>query len=153
ADFDQVVKLQPKLADAYVNRSLARLGLGDAAGAVDDLTKALDLGAPYTRVYFMRSRARERAGDAAGARGDWDQGLKREPADEKSWLARGMARLPKDTEGALADFRKAVELNPSSLAGLQNVAHALSKLDRNEEAVKALAETVRLHPDFIPARV
>src|SRR5262249_25467798 len=153
ADLDRVVELQPKLADAYVNRSLARLALGNAQGAVDDLTRALELGALDTRIYFMRSRARDRAGDRDGARRDWEEGLRQEPTDEKSWIARGMARLPKDAEGALADFRKAVELNPRSLAGLQNVAHALSKLDRNEEAVRALDTVVRFHPDFVPARI
>src|SRR5262249_14947004 len=51
ADFDQVIQLKPDSADAHINRAVARLGLADYAGAIDDLTRALDLGAPYTRVY------------------------------------------------------------------------------------------------------
>jgi tetratricopeptide (TPR) repeat protein len=153
ADFDQVIGLQPDSADAYINRAVARQALGNYQGAVEDLTRALDLGAPYTRVYFMRSRAREKAGDRDGARRDWEEGLRQEPTDEKSWLARGMARLSKDTKAALADFEKARQINPRSLAALQNVAHALSKLDRNAEAVKVLDEAVRLHPDYIPAQI
>jgi serine/threonine protein kinase/Flp pilus assembly protein TadD len=153
ADFDQVIQLRPDVADAYINRALARLGLGDYAKAIDDLTRALDLGAPYTRVYFMRARVRDKAGDRDGARRDWEEGLRQEPTDEKSWVARGMARLAKDPEGARADFEKALELNPRSLAALQNVAHVLSKLDRNEEAVKVLNTTVRLHPDYVPAQI
>jgi Flp pilus assembly protein TadD len=101
----------------------------------------------------MRSRVREKAGDADGASRDWDEGMRQEPRDEKSWIARGMARLAKDTEGALGDFNKAVECSPRSLPALQNVAHALSKLDRNEDAVKALEVTIRHHPDYVPARI
>jgi serine/threonine protein kinase/tetratricopeptide (TPR) repeat protein len=153
ADFDQVIQLQPDSADAYINRAVARQTLGNTKGAVEDLTSALDLGATYTRIYFMRSRAREKAGDKDGARRDWEEGLKQEPTDEKSWLARGMARLSKDLKGALADFEKAREINPRSLAALQNVAHVLSKLDRNADAVKVLDEAVRLHPDYVNARV
>ena len=42
--------------------------------------------------------------------------------------------LPVNVHGALADFQKAAQLNPRSLAALQNQAHVLSKLGRNEEA-------------------
>jgi eukaryotic-like serine/threonine-protein kinase len=153
ADFDQVIRLRPEVADAYINRALARQGLGDYARAIDDLTRALDLGALYTRVYFMRARVREKAGDGDGARRDWEEGLRQEPADEKSWVARGMARLAKDPEAARADFEKALELNPRSLAALQNIAHVHARLDRTEEAVKVLNTAVRLHPDYLSARI
>jgi tetratricopeptide (TPR) repeat protein len=101
----------------------------------------------------MRARVYDKAGNPEAARRDLEEGLRQEPADEKSWLARGMARLAKDPEGALADFNKALEINPRSLPALQNVAHVLSKLDRNEEAVRILDKTVRIHPDHVPARI
>jgi serine/threonine protein kinase/Tfp pilus assembly protein PilF len=153
ADFDQVIRLRPLMADAYINRALARQGLENYQGAIDDLTTALELGAPYTRIYFMRSRAHQRAGNSRAARRDWEEGLRQKPADEKSWIARGMARLAKDPHGALGDFQQALKLNPRSLAAMQNVAHVFSKLDRKEKAVEMLDKLVRLHPDYVPARV
>jgi serine/threonine protein kinase/tetratricopeptide (TPR) repeat protein len=153
ADFDQVILLRPLLADAYINRALARQGLANYQAAIEDLTTALELGAPYARIYFMRSRAHEKAGNREAARRDWEEGLRQEPTDEKSWIARGMAHLTKDARGALADFRKALRINPRSLAALQNVAHVHSKLDENEKAVQILDKTVRLHPDYVPARI
>src|SRR5207302_7856877 len=44
------------------------------------------------------------------------------------------------------------KLNPRSLAALQNKAHVLSKLGRNEEAARALDKAVDLYPDFVLAR-
>ena len=35
---------------------------------------------------------------------DRAEGLRRQPADELSWVSRGLARLPGDPKGALADF-------------------------------------------------
>jgi serine/threonine protein kinase/tetratricopeptide (TPR) repeat protein len=153
ADFDQVIQLRPEVADAYINRALARHGMGNSAGAIDDLTRALDLGAPYTRVYFMRARIRDKAGDHDGAKRDMEAGLRLEPTDEKSWIARGMARLDKDIEGAHADFTKALDLNPRSLMALQNIAHVLSKQNRNVEAIKVLDKIVRLYPDYVSAQI
>ena len=81
------------------------------------------------------------------------EGLRRQPTDEKSSVARGIARLSRDLPGALADFRKAEEINPRSLAALQNQAHVLAELSRNAEAVAVLDREIELYPDFVQARV
>jgi tetratricopeptide (TPR) repeat protein len=121
------------------------------AEAADDLTRALELGAAPTHVYFLRAAVRERAGDRIGAQQDRAEGLRREPTDEMGWLTRGYARMgnPRD---ALDDFDQALKLNARSLAALQNKAHLLSKLERNEEAARALDRAIEAHPDFVPAR-
>jgi serine/threonine protein kinase/Flp pilus assembly protein TadD len=152
ADFDRVVRLRPDFAEVYMNRALAWQGMKDYAAAIGDLTHALELGAPYTRIYFMLARVRGLAGDKVGAQRDFAEGLRREPTDEKSWIARGVARLANDLPGALADFEKAAELNPRSLAALQNQAHVLSKLGRNEQAARVMDREIALYPDYVPAR-
>src|SRR5262249_44792445 len=146
ADFDQGVALQPDLTEAYLNRALAWQGLGRDADAGQDLTRAIDLGTAHARVYFLRARAREKVGDREGAGQDRQAGLRREPNDEKSFIARGLARLPGDANGALADFDQALALNPRSLAALQNKAHVLAKLGRNEAALGTLDGLVALYP-------
>jgi eukaryotic-like serine/threonine-protein kinase len=153
-DCDRVLRLRPGLAAAHVNRALARMGLWDDAGAVEDLTEALDRGAAETRVYFIRARARARSGDRAGAERDRAEGLRRTPSDAESWVARGLARLPGDPTGALADLEAALRLDPRSRSALQTKATILSeRLGRAGEAVPVLDRVVALYPDFVPARV
>lgn len=148
ADFDRVLQLRPEMSDAYVNRALARQGLKRFTAAAQDLTRALELGTAHTRVYFLRARARELAGDREGAAQDRAEGLRREPADEKSWIARGVVRLGHDNEGALGDFSQALQLNPRSRAALQNKAHVLAeRLDRTAEAVTVLEAAAAHYPD------
>jgi tetratricopeptide (TPR) repeat protein len=153
ADFDRVIQLQPERVEAYLNRALARQGLKDYAGAIADLTEALERKAPYTRIYFQRARVRAEAGDTAGARQDRAEGLRREPTDEESWVARGVARLPNDLPGALADFEQALELNPRYRAALINKAHVLGeRLKRTEDALAVLDRVVELYPEHVHAR-
>jgi eukaryotic-like serine/threonine-protein kinase len=153
ADFDEAVGLRPEAPEPYINRALARQGLRQFAEAGDDLTHALELGAPYTRVYFMRAWVRERAGDAEGARRDREAGLKGEPRDEESWVARAVARLGRDPDGALADLDKALEVNPRSLSALQTKAHVLANAPgRARDCLRVLERTVDLYPDFVSAR-
>jgi eukaryotic-like serine/threonine-protein kinase len=152
ADFGHVIRLRPDFAEVYMNRALAWQGIKDYQHAIHDLTYALELGAPYTRIYFMRSRVRALAGDRTGASHDLAEGLRRQPTDEKSWIARGIAKLPGDLPGALSDFEKAADVNPRSLAAWQNQAHVLGTLGRNQEAAHALDRALELYPDYVPAR-
>jgi len=150
ADFDQVIRLNGDFTEAYVQRALAYQGMGKNAEAIADLTTALDRGFAETRVYFLRSTLREKTKDFDGAKLDFAEGLKREPTDEKSWIARGIAFLPKEPKRALSDMNKALELNPRSFAALQNKAHVLGKyFKQTEEAIKILDQTIELYPDDV----
>jgi serine/threonine protein kinase/tetratricopeptide (TPR) repeat protein len=153
ADFERVIQLRPDRVEGYLNRALARQGLKDYAGAIADLTVALQCGAPYTRIYFVRARVRAEAGDLAGAKQDREEGLRQQPTDEDSWVARGVARLSDDLQGALGDFGHALELNPRSRTAMMNEAHVLGeKLNRTEEALSVLDRVVALYPEYVPAR-
>jgi serine/threonine protein kinase/Tfp pilus assembly protein PilF len=148
ADFDRAIRLRPEEPEPYLNRALARHGQGQLTDAIADLTHALELGSVPARVYFMRSYLRRQAGDADGARRDREAGLKQEPADELSWVARGVARLQDDPDGALADFEAALRLNPRSLPALQNKAHVLArKPERLADADAALEQALKFYPD------
>ncbi len=150
--FDQVVQKRPKMVEARMNRALAAMGRNKPQAANADLTKALEDGATYTRIYFMRARARMKLGDAQNARKDWATGLRLRPSDEQSWRARGAARLSKDPKGALADFEKALELAPRSKESLQHKAHVLSEyLKRPVDAIRVLDKALKYHPRCVPA--
>jgi serine/threonine protein kinase/tetratricopeptide (TPR) repeat protein len=178
SDFDKTIALKPQLADAYINRGLAQKELANYHEAIADLTQALQLGSPQTRIYFMRALVWDRLGRRARpmAQADRAEGLKREPTDEKSWIARGLARLPRDPKGALADFDKALQLNPRSVSALQNKAHALDqmplrrsalpfplwvgdkllavreRLEQTQQAIAALDRALAIAPDYVLAR-
>src|SRR5206468_10681054 len=99
-----------------------------------------------------RAAVRERAGDREGAKQDRAEGMRRPPTDEMGWLIRGYARINADPRAAVEDFDQALKLNARSLAAMQNKAHILSKLGRNEDAARVLDKAVELYPDFILAR-
>jgi serine/threonine protein kinase/Flp pilus assembly protein TadD len=153
ADYTAVLRLKPGMTDALLNRALARLGANNLADAEKDATAALDLGAAETRLYFLRADIRDRRGDKAGAAADRATGLAKVPADEPSWVARGLARADADPTGAIADFDAALKLNSRSFPALQNKAFVYSeKLNKPADAVAALDRALELYPDALAAR-
>jgi tetratricopeptide (TPR) repeat protein len=154
AAFGEALRLRPDFTGALIDRGLARMALKDYPGAESDLTRALGSGAAPTRVYFMRAHVRLLRGDRKGAAADRAEGLKREPTDDQSWVARGLARLADNRpQEALSDFDKALEVNPRCLAALEDRAAVLSDLPgRTEVAVKALDKAIELYPEYGQAR-
>ncbi len=153
ADFDRAVELRPEHAESFVNRALARLGQGKPTEAITDLSRALALGAADTRVYLIRAQAREQARDAAGAAADRREAAKRNPSDDEGWVARGVRRTDEDPRAALADFDRALAVNPRSLPALESKAHVLAeKLDRTTEALRVLDRAVEFHSESPPIR-
>jgi tetratricopeptide (TPR) repeat protein len=152
-DFAEVIRHRPQTWEAHVNRALASLELQDYQGAVADLSEAMKKGAGATRVYFLRAHAFKQLGRDDDARSDHQKGMTLEPQDELSFIVRGKERLPADPHGGLADFDKALKLNPRSRQALQNKAHVLSeRLGRTDEAVAVLNQALELHPDYVLAR-
>ncbi len=147
-DFDTALTQQPGLVAALVNRAIARQHLGLLALAEEDISAAIDQGATQTRIYFIRSRIRTALGNRTGAAQDHDEGIRRTPQDELSWIARGVARLADEPIEALADFRQALKLNPQSPSALQNIAHVLSEqLGDQDGAIATLNRLVAAEPD------
>jgi serine/threonine protein kinase/Flp pilus assembly protein TadD len=153
ADFNQALRLRPGYVPAQIDRALVYAARKEVPAALEDLTEALRSPEAPTRVYLMRARVREQAGDRAGAQADRAEGLRRRPTDELSWVARGLARLPADRNGALADMEEALQLNPRSRVALEDKAHILAEwLNRPTEARAVLDRVVSLYPDYAQAR-
>jgi tetratricopeptide (TPR) repeat protein len=148
ADFDRLIALRPDMTDAYINRAVARIAVGDYSGAITDLDHILRRADAPVRAQFIRATARERLGDREGAARDRAEGLRRQPDDELSWVVRGIAKIPNDPNGALADFDAALALNPRSKPALENKAFVLAeRLGRPEEAIAVYTTTLLHHPD------
>jgi tetratricopeptide (TPR) repeat protein len=67
--------------------------------------------------------------------------------------SQGLARQPRDPRAALADYERALKLNPRYRTALQNKANVLAEdLGRTEEAIAALDQVLAHDPDYVPAR-
>jgi chemotaxis protein methyltransferase CheR len=107
---DRVLAADPLDADAYFVRGVARLGGGDAAGAVEPLRRALYLDPAFALAAFQLARAHDRLGDATAARRAYRQALRvLAPGHERQ------QRLAPDVD--LADIAAACGARLAALGG------------------------------------
>jgi serine/threonine protein kinase/Tfp pilus assembly protein PilF len=153
-EFARAIGLDPAFAQAYRNRAVVRMQLGNLAGAQEDLDAALAHGGSAMQVHLLRSAVRARKGDAAGAAADQQACKDLAPVSEGDFIVRGSLRMDsEDFPGSLADFQAAEKLNPASIAANQYQVHLLSdKLHDLEGALVLATRGVRLFPEYAPAR-
>jgi tetratricopeptide (TPR) repeat protein len=81
ADFSTAIKYMPDLAEAYVNRGAARIGLRQFKDAVADVDKALELGVKEPqKAYYDRGLAYEWLDNPKAAYADYKKALEIAPA-------------------------------------------------------------------------
>ena len=80
ADFDAVIALDRRHAEAHLNRGAALVQMRRYGPAIASITEALGLGvAEPQKAYFNRAAAREALGDLRGAYEDYNTALEIQP--------------------------------------------------------------------------
>jgi tetratricopeptide (TPR) repeat protein len=129
ADFDQAIRLQP-FSMFYYNRGVTRYENGDDKSAIADLTRALQgkPGDPHVRVICLVARARcyINQGKSAPAMSDLNAAIKLRE-DSEAYRLRGIIhKVAHEYEKSLADYEKAIALDPKNADAYGTEAYLLS---------------------------
>jgi tetratricopeptide (TPR) repeat protein len=124
-DCNNALKIDNKLAAAYIVRGEVETGHGDKEKAIDDFTKALEYGGERADVltergtiYYSQSKTCRVPDEAAKilqtAMKDFERAVKIDPNRAGARLQRALARLDSgDYSGAVADCDAAIQSDPN----------------------------------------
>jgi tetratricopeptide (TPR) repeat protein len=148
-DLGQAIDLDPNDTAARGDRAYLRSRGGDLEGAVADYTALLELEPGRVAVWEERSRLRQRLGQVEQALRELDQGLELNPQSWSLYNARGFARLAilQDARGAVADFDKALAIDPAYVTAWINRASAKASLGDEEGSLADYAQALELDPE------
>ena len=118
--YTQALDADPKSAESYAGRALAKAGLNDIEGATADISRALKLDRNCASAYRVRSIIKRALADPNGAVADASHAIELAPTNPQNYLARGLAyESLKDYHSAILDCTFAVELNPQDAVARQ----------------------------------
>ena len=116
---DQAIRLDPKLANAYNNRSLAYNNKGDYDRAIADLDEAIRLDPKLANAYNHRGWVYYKKGDIGRAVADVNEAVRLDPKYASARERRGHILLASgDAKAALDDFNEALRLKAESIGAL-----------------------------------
>src|SRR5258706_2805709 len=118
-EYNRALTIDPKMADAYLNRGKARRAGGDLDGAITDYEVACELDPQVasnnhdiTEAYLNRGYIRSNHLDVDGALADFDRAIKLTPNDAAAYFKPGRALLIEgDAKFAIEDFDKSISLD------------------------------------------
>jgi tetratricopeptide (TPR) repeat protein len=155
-EYDRALSVDPKLAEAYLNRGKAKRARGDLDGAIADYEIACELlpqlavnNRDITEAYLNRGYARSNRLDLDGALSDFDRAINIDPNDAEAYFKRGRAFLIEgNPKFAIADFDKSISLddrNPLVYAE-RGLAHQTQ--GRDDQAQKDFERGLKLNNDL-----
>jgi lipoprotein NlpI len=113
ADFNEAIRLDPKLAKSYNNRGIVWYAKGEDDRAVADYNEAIRLDPKHANAYNNRGIVWHAKGEDDRALADYNEAIGRDPKSDHAYFNRSATRLYQGNEaGALADISQASELNP-----------------------------------------
>jgi lipoprotein NlpI len=114
ADLNESIRLEPNYAMVFLARGDLYKSKGDLNSAMTDFNESIRIEPNYAFAYFNRGRLSYMMGNSPNALEDFGKAIKFDAEDATAYFNRGVAyfviggRLP----DAVADFKKAAELNP-----------------------------------------
>jgi lipoprotein NlpI len=114
ADLNESVTLNPTYALAFFARGDLYKIRGDLARAMTDMNESLRLDPNYALAYFTRGRLSYMMGNNPAAVEDFTKSIKLDAEDATAYFNRGVSYyvVGGHAADAVADFKKAAELNP-----------------------------------------
>ncbi|MEN9232008.1 MAG: tetratricopeptide repeat protein [Thermostichus sp. DG02_5_bins_236] len=146
ADFDRAIELAPRQPEPYYCRALIRVSQADTEGAIADLTQLVAL-RPSATYHINLADLLAEQGSLASALTRLDEAIRLDPTSTPAFVARAhLHSYLGKWEASLADWSKAIELQPDS-ALYYNRGITYSYADRYDEAIADWDRSVEMDPE------
>jgi tetratricopeptide (TPR) repeat protein len=146
--FTQALDTEPRSAESYAGRGLAKAALNDIEGATADISRALKLDPNCVSAYRNRSIIKLALADPNGAVADASRAIELEPTNPRNYLTRGLAyESRKDYGAAVLDYTVAIDLNPQFDRAYLYRGLARLKSSRVQESIADFDKAISMDPN------
>ena len=149
--FDRALNLDPKLAEAMVEKGLILADQTDWSRAADLFRRAAAASPRYSLAHLALGDMLLRTGEFEGCASELKIVLRLDGNSSAAYQGLGLVHLQQgDFEQAADDFRHALAIKPGNLAAEKGLGHALAAAHRWPEAAELLKQVLAASPNSIP---
>jgi tetratricopeptide (TPR) repeat protein len=139
----QIAK-EPQNGDFYAELAYLQLKTNDVKSSVDNARKAMQMNPANPLGAEIYTQAEADLGDLDGALAVWQGYVNSHPNDAHAVEVRGALEEAKgDDEKAMADFKKALEIDPNNAVAANDLAYIMVENGDNVDVALTLAQTAR----------
>jgi tetratricopeptide (TPR) repeat protein len=150
-DYGLAIVLSPDYANAYYNRAVCHMQIGNLNLAIADLASSISL-KPSAPAYLNRAYIYEKLGLYDAAVDDLTAAIAIDPSFPESFNNRGAALRQKgELARAVQDFDRAIMLDPDSAMAYNNRAKTFAQLGQLERAIDDFTRAIAIRSAFTEA--
>ncbi|MCX6233845.1 MAG: tetratricopeptide repeat protein [Bacteroidetes bacterium] len=143
----KAIEINPKDADAYFYRGLAKSNMQDYEGAISDYSSAIEIDPKDVKAYFYRGYVKSEMQDYHGAISDYSSAIEIDPKDAEAFFHRGYAKSEiQDYKGAVLDYSSAIEIDLKDAKAYFNRGIAKSNLQDYQGAISDFSLAIEIDP-------
>jgi predicted CXXCH cytochrome family protein len=141
----EAVRIRPEAVEFRMNLADALLQTGEFREAASEIAEAIRLGPSNTEARAAWFTGLAATGNLSAARARYDQSVRKQAARAHDDLGTALMAMH-DAEGAIREYRMAVELDSQSAVAALNLGVTLAGRNQRAEARRWLEESLRLDP-------
>ncbi|MHC5939091.1 tetratricopeptide repeat protein [Nostoc sp.] len=144
-NYNQVLQLNPNIADAYLGRACTRCKLGDIQGAKDDFKQAILINPVDAQLYFNRGSFHYDTGNINDAIEDYNQGIKINNNNFYAFFMRGNIYYEiGNVKAAIEDYTQSLRINPKSPEAYFNRGFLYYQTRETQKAIEDFTEAISI---------
>jgi tetratricopeptide (TPR) repeat protein len=153
--YDDVLKINPRNANAYYNRGIVWFEMGEMDNAISDYTKALEIDKELTEAYFNRAFIWRSKGNYDRAISDYTKALLLNPNNSLknriyfsralTWYKRG------DYERTIGDLTEGINLDSRNPEAYFYRAEAWYEKGNFDRAISDYSKAIEINPKYTKA--
>ncbi len=145
--YTKALRLNPQLAEAYINRGNTYLNIGDFDRALSDYTGAIRIKPNFAMAYNNRGKVYSDQGDYDRAIEEYTKAIEINPDYANIYYNRGVAyNNTSEFDRAIKDCSKAIALNPNFALAYNNRGNAYAKKGDYDRAVENFNKAIDINP-------
>jgi tetratricopeptide (TPR) repeat protein len=146
-DSAKIARSKALSASEYHLRHQVRAAEGDIAGALEDLTQALQLEPERAEILIDRAILRRQTSDSAGALADLEQALRLDARSGLAYRERGTTYYyQQHWQQAVENFTQALRLLPDDFVAFRQRGFAYCNLQEWDHAIADSTQAIRINP-------
>jgi len=141
----------PRNANAYFKRGKQKTKVELYDAALEDFTKAIEFDPNNAQAFLYRANTQIIKGSFADAIIDYNMAISKEPNNPEIYYRRGSLKhhFPKDYEGAIKDYDKALELDKQNITYLLERGDAKVLFAKYTDAIADYSKAIEIEPNNI----